>query len=78
MKANDGMKDMGLLCRLLLHTPYVCLTGEGKGLFINTILHVNCKQLEGTEKRKKISQEGNATTEQDSLEGVPRKLLKTT
>lgn len=55
MEANDGMKDGGLLCRLLLHTPYVCLTGEGKGLFINTILHVNCKQLEGKEKMKKIS-----------------------
>lgn len=78
MKANDGMKDGGLLCHLLLHTPYVCLIGERKGLFINTILHVNCKQLEGKEKRKKISQEGNEMTEQGSLEGVPRTLLKTT
>lgn len=70
------MKDVGLLCHLLLHIPYVFQIGEGKGLFFNTIAHVNCKQLNG--KRKKSSQEGNAMTEQDSLQGVPRELLKTT
>lgn len=73
------MKDVGLLCHLLLHIPYVCRIGEGKGLFINTIAHVNCKQLNGKrKKRKKSSQEGNAMTEQDSLQGVPRELLGTT
>lgn len=63
-KANDGMKDAGLLCHLLLHIPYVCLIGVGQGLFINTTAHVNCRQL--TAKNKSI-QEGNAVSEQNSL-----------
>lgn len=67
MKANDSMKDVGLLCHLLFHIPYVCLIGEGKGLFINTIVHVNCKQLnekkiKTMKKWGKTSQEGNAMT----------------
>lgn len=66
-KANDGMKDAGLLCQLLLHIPYVWLIGVGKGLFINTTAPVNCRQL--TAKNKSI-QEGNAVTEQNSLKGT--------
>lgn len=53
MKANDGMKDVGLLCHLLLHIPYVCLIGVGKGPFINTTVHVNCRQLKEKKNRKK-------------------------
>jgi len=79
MKANDGMKDVGLLCHLLLHMPYVCLIGVGKGPFINGMVHVNCRQLKEEKKRKKkYSQEGNAMTEQDSLKGTLRMLLKAT
>lgn len=66
-KANDGMKDAGLLCHLLLYIPYVSLIGVGQGLFINTTAHVNCRQLTAT---NKSIQEGNAVTEQNSLKGT--------
>lgn len=68
MKANDGMKDVGLLCHLLLHIPYVCLIGAGKGSFINTTVYVNHRQLKETNKtttkrkKEKSSQEGSAMT----------------
>lgn len=65
MKANDGMKDVGLLCHLLLHIPYACLIGVGKGLFINTTVHVKCRQLTGKKKKWKKKK----TTEQNSLKG---------
>lgn len=52
MKANDGMKDVGLLCHLLLHIPYACLIGVGKGLFINTTVHVKCRQMTGGKEKK--------------------------
>lgn len=78
-KANDGMKDVGLLCHLFLHVPYVSLIGVGKGPFINTEIHVNCRQLKGKRKeRKNPSQQGSAMTEQDSLKGTLGMLLKTT